>query len=76
MAGNYDAAKKNAECATQDAETFYLKAIIGARTNNLDMLTTNLTRAIREDAAYRAKATKDLEFKKYMDTDAFKVAVR
>lgn len=76
LAGSYDAAKKNADCATQNAATFYLKAIIGARTNNIDMLTTNLTRAIREDASYRAKAVKDLEFKKYMETDAFKVAVR
>lgn len=76
LAGNYDAAKKNADCATQNAETFYLKAIIGARTNNLDMLTTNLTRAIRENAANRERATKDMEFKKYMETDAFKVAVR
>lgn len=76
LAGNYDAAKKNADCATQDAETFYLKAIIGARTNNLDMLTTNLTRSIRENSAMRARASKDMEFKKYMETDAFKVAVR
>lgn len=76
LAGNYDAAKKNADCATQDAETFYLKAIIGARTNNLDMLTTNLTRAIRENSANRARAQKDMEFKKFVETDAFKVAVR
>jgi tetratricopeptide (TPR) repeat protein len=76
LAGNYDAAMKNAECATQDADAFYLKAIIGARTNNLDMLTTNLTRAIRENASLREVAKKDLEFKKYMDTDLFKVAVR
>lgn len=76
LAGSYDAAKKNADCATQDAETFYLKAIIGARTNNLDMLTTNLTRSIRENSEMRARASKDLEFKKYMDTDLFKVAIR
>ncbi len=76
LAGNYDAAKKNADCAPQNAATFYLKAIIGARSNNLDMLTTNLTRAIREDASYRTKAQKDLEFKKYLETDAFKAAIR
>lgn len=76
LAGNYDAAKKNADCATQDAETFYLKAIIGARTNNLEMLTTNLTRSIRENSAMRARASKDMEFKKFMETDAFKVAIR
>lgn len=75
LAGNYDAAKRNVECVKQDASTYYLKAIIGARTNSLDMVTTNLTRAIREDASYREKAKKDIEFKKYMETDAFKVAL-
>ncbi len=76
LAGNYDLAKKNVDCAPQNANTYYLKAIIGARTNNLEMLTTNLTRSIREDASLRTRATKDLEFKKYMETDAFKVAVK
>ena len=44
--------------------------------NNLDNLTTNLSRAILEDQSLKAKAVKDLEFKKYAETDAFKVAVR
>lgn len=76
LAGKYDEAKKNADCAPQNAATYYLKAIIGARTNNLDMLTTNLTRSIREDASFRERAKKDMEFKKFMETDAFKVAIR
>lgn len=76
LSGNYDAAVRNIDCSKQDASAFYLKAIVGARSANLDMLTTNLTRAIKEDASYRAIAAKDLEFKKYFETDAFKVAVR
>jgi len=76
LSGNYDAAVKNIDCSKQDASSFYLKAIVGARSGNMEMLTTNLTRAIKEDASYKATAVKDLEFKKYFDTDAFKVAVR
>lgn len=76
LAGNYDAAVKNIDCSKQDASTYYLKAIVGARSGNLDMLTTNLTRAIKEDPSYRETAKNDLEFRKYMETDAFKVAIR
>jgi Flp pilus assembly protein TadD len=76
MAGKFEDAKKSADCAPQDANMYYLKAVIGARSNNIDFLTTNLTRAIREDASLRERAKKDMEFKKFMDTDAFKVAIR
>jgi tetratricopeptide (TPR) repeat protein len=76
MAGNYDQAKRNIDCAKQDASTYYLKAVIGARQNNLDAATTNLTRAIQEDAMYRSRAKDDMEFAKIRETDAFKVAVR
>lgn len=76
LAGTYEAAVRNIDCSKQDASTYYLKAIVGARSGNMDMLTTNLTRAIKEDPSYKAIAVKDLEFKKYFDTDAFKVAVR
>jgi Flp pilus assembly protein TadD len=76
LAGNYEQALKNLDCAKQNASVYYLRAVIAARTNNLDNLTTNLSRAILEDQSLKAKAVKDLEFKKYAETDAFKVAVR
>ncbi len=76
LAGNYDQALKSLDCAQQNASVYYLRAVIAARTNKLDNLTTNLSRAILEDQSLKAKAVKDLEFKKYAETDAFKVAVR
>jgi tetratricopeptide (TPR) repeat protein len=76
LAGNYDAAGGALNCAPQAANAFYLKAVLGARTGNLDMLTTNLTRAIKEDASMRDAAKKDLEFAAYRDSDTFKVAIR
>ena len=76
LAGNYEQALKNLDCAKQNASVYYLRAVIAARTNNSDNLITNLSRAILEDQSFKAKAIKDLEFKKFAETDAFKVAVR
>lgn len=45
-----------------DATTYYLMAILGARTNNESMLNTNLRQAIRLDKSLAAQAAKDLEF--------------
>lgn len=45
-----------------DANTFYLMAILGARTNNQQMLSTNLRQAVRMDSSLASKAAKDLEF--------------
>ena len=48
-----------------DATTYYLMAILGARTNNESMLTTNLRQAVRLDASLAKKAANDLEFANY-----------
>ncbi len=74
---NYDEALKAIDCIkTPDAATFYLKAIVGARQGNQDLMSTNITRAITADASFREKAKADKEFAKYFETDAFKAAVR
>ncbi len=45
-----------------DAMTYYLKAIVGARTNNANMVTTNLAKAIQMDNKLASQAANDLEF--------------
>jgi len=45
-----------------DATTYYLMAILGARTNNEKMVTTNLRQAIRLDKTLATRAASDLEF--------------
>ena len=45
-----------------DATTYYLMAVLGARTNNESMLITNLRQAVRLDKNMAAKAAADLEF--------------
>lgn len=59
-----------------DALGFYLKAIIGARSANTDLLFTNLKLAVQKDAALAAKAKKDMEFTKYFEDTTFKSIVQ
>ncbi len=48
-----------------DAMTYYITAILGARTNNSTMVYSNLKQAVRLDSSLAEKAAKDLEFKNY-----------
>ena len=52
-----------------DAYTDYLKAVLGARTNNPSAVTSNLKKAVAADPTLAKKAASDLEFAKYF-TDA------
>ncbi len=54
-----------ASVANPDATTYYLMAVLGARTNNEQMTLSNLKQAVRLDSSLAAKAAKDLEFAKY-----------
>ena len=66
MAEDYTAAKSTlAAVETPDAYTYYLNAIVGARTNNAAMVAENLVKAIRLDSSLREKALNDAEFRKY-----------
>jgi len=62
-----DAAENN-----DSALAYYLKAIVGARTNNSDLVLSNLKTAIEKDAAFKTKASKDREFIKYFSNADFK----
>lgn len=61
--------------ANPDATTYYLKAVVGARTNNLDGVTSNLQKAISLDSSCATKAMKDCEFAKYLTNTSFLQAV-
>ena len=54
-----------AAIAQPDATTYYLMAVLGARTNNQQMVTSNLSQAISKDSSLRDKAANDLEFSKF-----------
>lgn len=56
----------------EDATSYYLKAIIGARKGNKDMLINNLRTAVQKDSALKSKAKTDVEFLKFRDDAEFK----
>ncbi len=63
---DYSKAKQTlAGINTPDATTYYLMAVLGARTNNENMLNTNLRQAIRLDSKLADAARNDLEFKSF-----------
>ena len=68
---DYSKAKSTlAAIDTPDATTYYLMAVLGARTNNESMLNTNLRQAVRMDKDLAKKAVNDLEFANYNLTKA------
>ena len=68
-AGNYSAAKSVLDAvANKDAMTYYLSAIVGARTNNSAEVSSNLTKAFSMDGSLKDKALNDLEFAKFAST--------
>lgn len=75
--GDYAAAKTtiNASPDKDSAMGYYLKAIIGARENNLNDVTENLKNAIAKDSSLKAKAAKDREFIKFFSNASFTAVV-
>ena len=54
-----------ASIKTPDATTYYLSAVLGARTNNQNMVVNNLRQAIKLDNTMLKRAQNDLEFANY-----------
>ena len=59
-----------------DATTSYLKAVLGARTNNETMVISNLKDAIAKDASYAKHAATDMDFAKYFNNSEFQALVK
>ena len=63
---DYSGAKNTlASITSPDAITYYLMAILGARTNNETMVMGNLRQAAKLDSSIISRAKKDLEFSKF-----------
>ena len=66
LAKDYNKAKNTlAAVKNPDAYTDYLMAIVGARTNNADLVKSSMDKVKQQDAALAAKAQNDREFAKY-----------
>ncbi len=76
--GNPDGASKTIDCA-EDKERdimYYLKAIIGARQGNTDLMYNSLRAAISKNPALSQEAKTDMEFFKYFNDETFKSILR
>ena len=74
---DYQAALKTIDesPAASQAEGYYLKAVIGARMKDQNMVVTNIKNAVSADASMKAKAKADAEFNEYKDNAEFQAAV-
>lgn len=59
-----------------NATTAYLKAIVGARTNDKAAVYANLKSAIAQDAAFKERAAEDIEFAKFAEDAEFQAIVK
>lgn len=59
-----------------NATTAYLKAVVGARTNDKAAVYANLKSAIAQDAALKARAAEDIEFAKFAEETEFQAIVK
>ena len=66
LAKDYNKAKNTLNAVKNpDAYTDYLMAIVGARTNNVDLVKSSMDKVAQKDAALAAAAQNDREFAKY-----------
>lgn len=69
---NYDAADITLKAIKNpDATTYYLMAIVGARTNNFNNVLNNLQKSAELDRNFARRALNDLEFAKYQKNQDF-----
>ena len=77
LTADYSGAISTIDCMKiKNAQTYYLLAVIGARTNNTNMLYSNLKKTIAEEPAYKSQAKEDREFIKYFANPEFQNAVQ
>lgn len=76
LVGKYNVALDKLNANTSDAAmVYYLKAVVGARTDNNNLVFTNLETAVAKDASLKATAKTDMEFAKVFEDAKFKAIV-
>jgi len=76
LAGNNNEALNKLNAAEPSAMGYYLKAVIGARTNDDTMVFDNLKKACAENTALKELAATDMEFAKYFENNSFTSIVK
>jgi Flp pilus assembly protein TadD len=73
---DYAAAQATFECAPEDALTYYLLAITGARQDNSQLVFDGLMKAIEMDPELKNEAKYDREFINYFEVPEFQAIVQ
>ena len=74
---DYAAASKTLDNVKDpNATTAYLKAIVGARTNDVQAVYSNLRSAVAQDASLKKRAARDIEFAKFAEDAEFQAIVK
>ena len=74
---DYAGAAKTLDAVKEpNAVTAYLKAVVGARTNDKEAVYTNLKKAIAQDNSLKARAARDIEFAKFAEDAEFQAIVK
>lgn len=74
---DYSSAKNTLSAVSEpDATTYYLTAVLGARTNNASLLYDGLKKAVKLDSSMAQKALGDLEFAKFAGSEAFQAIIK
>jgi len=77
LAKNYDAALSTLNANTMEVGLkYYLKAIVGVRTADADLMFANLRKAVELDSNYKKAASTDMEFSKYFGDATFRSIVQ
>lgn len=76
LTGNYNVAMRKLNAGENTALANYLKAVVGARTNDSNMVMENLGKAIAMDRNFKKVAATDMEFASYFDNAAFEALVK
>lgn len=70
------AARTLANVKEPNATTAYLKAVVGARTNDKAAVIENLKSAVAQDVALKTRAASDIEFAKFAEDAEFQAIVK
>lgn len=78
LSGDLDGALTTLDKSSEkeDALSYYLRAVIGARKNNKDLAINNLKTAIEKDPSLKEHAKTDVEFLKFREEADFKAVIQ
>ena len=76
LKGETAAAKATLDCAPNNAQTYYLRSVLGARMDDTAYLYKNLIESIKLDTEFARKASSDREFMKYFNEPDFITIVK